>query len=367
MIDASDFLKIENQNEKTLIEMALEDGDDEKQEKPTDEKNRNKENKMPVSSQENIDSLMEYKYKVERLCGILGQFQEQHHEVVNNYQKVIKENKESREKLNLTLFELESDKYLLQQNVQELTEENLKKSTEIESLKQRIEELEKERAEHMENEQQREREETERLKALKLEREKEEKEKAQRNITASSLDISATLATLPSDAKFSRTRPKSLLTETNIALSLPEAEKIDLYEDIIMDQQDILDFYSILCGTSVYKPKQTNTTASSPNTTPSKSGRPKKKKNDDEESVKNEFEYHCRVQQINKPLEDYPFTFKLNMHLREVKYIPCKDESLFNTFKEHLPCNLKTSLTHDADEAYLFLKELITKVGESAT
>ncbi|XP_066918827.1 glutamic acid-rich protein-like [Clytia hemisphaerica] len=196
MIDESgiDFLKNENQNEKTLIEMALEDGDDEKQEKPTDEKNRNKENKMPVSSQENIDSLMEYKYKVERLCGILGQFQEQHHEVVNNYQKVIKENKESREKLNLTLFELESDKYLLQQNVQELTEENLKKSTEIESLKQRIEELEKERAEHMEKEQQRECEETERLKALELEREKEElerkekeekeeKEKAQRNIT----------------------------------------------------------------------------------------------------------------------------------------------------------------------------------------
>eukprot|EP00111_Clytia_hemisphaerica_P017701 TCONS_00052374-protein len=156
--------------------------------------NQNEKKKMPVSSQENIDSLMEYKYKVERLCGILGQFQEQHHEVVNNYQKVIKENKESREKLNLTLFELESDKYLLQQNVQELTEENLKKSTEIESLKQRIEELEKERAEHMEKEQQREREETERLKALELEREKEEqerkekeekeeKEKAQRNIT----------------------------------------------------------------------------------------------------------------------------------------------------------------------------------------
>ena len=55
------------------------------------------------------------------------------------------------------------------------------------------------------------------------------------------------------------------------------------------------------------------------------------------------------------------------MHLREVKYIPCKDETIFKNFKEHLPCNLQTSLKHDADEAYLFLKELITKVGEPET
>ena len=50
MIDESgiDFLKTENQNEKTLIEMALDD--DEKQErpieKPIEEPNGNKENKV---------------------------------------------------------------------------------------------------------------------------------------------------------------------------------------------------------------------------------------------------------------------------------------------------------------------------------
>ena len=79
-------------------------------------------------------------------------------------------------------------------------------------------------------------------------------------------------------------------------------------QDIILDQQDILDFYSLLCGTSIRKTKSTFDND--------------EEEEDDDEEDPVETEFDCKLQFEHQSLEGMYFVVVVVVVVVDQKFIP---------------------------------------------
>jgi len=299
---------------------------------------------LQASSQEKADLMMEYKVKYERLCGVFKQFQEQHTQLVNVFQKQVSENKESREVQQKTIFQLESDKFRLEEELQQTKDALQQTKEDNERLNERLT--------HVAD--------TPTTSAPSTTTPNGECDvntttasSRNKSLNRSLLDVSAVIDTIKTDVRFSRSKRKSLLSNTIGIQAIDHGvDKQEFYEDIILDQQDILDFYSLLCGTSIRKTKSTFD-----------NDEDEDDDDVDEEEDPVETEFDCKLQFEHQSLEGYPFTFNLNLKKREVRYEPCIDTVQMSQYKNHLPCILQTGITYRADDIYMFAYEIANKVS----
>ena len=113
-----------------------------------------------------------------------------------------------------------------------------------------------------------------------------------------------------------------------------ELELMCLYKELIHDLQDVMDFYSLLTGVSIWKGRHDS---------------------------RNIDQYHC---QLNSALAcgNYRFVMKINYDEGEVRYCPCDVE--METLKAHLPKSLADPSSFSCNQAFVFLRDMLGNVGE---
>lgn len=263
---------------------------------------------VKMSPQEAVDQVLEYKYKYERLCGIMEQFKEQHATLLTNFQTQMTANKEMKNKLTDDMYKLEAEKFNLQEQLEKSKSEN-------DQLKERLGKKEKSGSE----------------------------DDNKSNTSACKPDTS--IASAPSEPQaLCRTRRKSMLNENVSSIVKDDAERCAFYEDIILDQQEILDFYSLLCSTSICK--QTEQPVAE----------------EDDDVTPKEMKYSCKIQLKNHALDGYPFDFCLDYEKNEFEYTP---STAATEQQQHLPCNLQTIRTYNADQGCLFTRDLTAALDKA--
>lgn len=264
--------------------------------------------------QDLVDLVMEYQYKYERLRGITDALKTQIGELIECHEKEKKDLVEVKNKLLENLYTLEGVKFSLDQKVEELSnnsEQQQKKHAELETQLEKLqEEIKKYQAQ-----------------------DKKEIEKLGNTIILEPLHTSMVLSSSTPHA-VSRMKRRSMLNQTitTLAKSNDDKPREELLEDVVLVQQDILDFYSLLCGVSVWKESANE---------------------EEEEEIPESVLFNCKLQLLS-PYNDLKFNMTLNFTTKEIEYRPVEEQ-----YPENTPVFFKQTDNYNADEGYLFVKNFL--------
>lgn len=270
------------------------------------------------SRQDITDKLVEYIFKYDRLSGVMDQLKEHIIEMRGENTKTHKDLSDSRNETSKHLFTLEGKKFRLEEENQETKTKEINLVKERDELFYKVQQLEKESKKYLED-----LNET----YTPLTNKQEFIEKLQRTMHCT--------ASTPNELPRNRCRRKSILNQTMSGSNTDIKAKLEIYEDVIINQQEILDFYSLLTGVSISKKVEVDHNMTEYN----------------ESMTKEKFK--CRLQ-IKHPLDGYEFSMVFDPSRGEIDFKKSLDKK-----DRSPPACLKSSHSYDADQAYLFLRDLL--------
>ncbi|XP_012556102.1 uncharacterized protein LOC101239766 isoform X1 [Hydra vulgaris] len=270
-------------------------------------KENNENRKLELSKfshQSLVDIVVECELKYKRLCSIVEQMKSEVNELRNMHVNERAGLVETKKKLLENIFVVETEKFAIQDKNRELSDQVEQLTSQVETLKKQIDEYQ-----------------AKSYKAI------QDKSFSSKTTTPQCL---------------SRANRRKVIYEKLFVAPIKTSKEL-IYENAILDLQEILDFYSLLTGISVWIDSSLNEEIC-------------------EQDIPNKCFFNCRVQFINSPINGHEFGMVMDYTDNSFVFEPNKLESNQN-FRDILPQVFLSESKYNIDDGFLFLKWYFTQLS----